>query len=42
MEGQDKGGQGPFWAAEPLMMMMMMVVVVVVVMMMYKQSEVLI
>jgi hypothetical protein len=21
MEGQGKGGQGPFWAAEPLMMM---------------------
>jgi hypothetical protein len=24
MEGKGKGGQSPFWAAEPLMKMMMM------------------
>jgi hypothetical protein len=25
IEGQGKGGQGPFWATEPLMMMMVMI-----------------
>jgi hypothetical protein len=28
MDDQDKGGQGPFWVAEPLMMMMMMFITV--------------
>jgi hypothetical protein len=31
VEGQGKGGQGPFWATEPLMMMMMMMMVVVMI-----------
>jgi hypothetical protein len=28
MDGQDKGSQVPFWAAQPLMMMMMMTVLI--------------